>query len=116
MAVVELTKVEAPFNAITKATPVAGHTDGVTYVLADHDESMILVVRNVSADTNYDLTVKAPANKIWTSAETDVVLEIPFGDIAVVPLESAKFLDVTTGKITLDVEHASLQFAVFQIG
>lgn len=115
MPVVNLTATAAGYNTITKKALVAGHTDGVTYSLTGADENMILVVYNSSADTAYDLTIKAPANAIWTSGITDVVLEIPFGEVALVPVESAKFLDVTTGKITLDVENAALKFALFQL-
>ena len=115
MSVVSLTATAAKYNAITKKALVAGHTDGVTYPLTGADENLILVVYNSSADTAYDLTVKKPANQIWTSAGADIVLEIPFGEVAILPLESAKFYDPTAGVITLDVENAALKFALFQV-
>lgn len=115
MAIVTLTANAAPYNAITAKALTAGHTDGVVYANVRSDETTTLIVYNSSADTAYDLTVKAPSNAINTSALTDIVKEIAFGEVAIVPLETAKYLDVTTGKITLDVENAALKFVLFSV-
>lgn len=115
MAVVALTPVKVDYNEVKVATLVAGHTDGVTYVLPSADEKTMVCVYNSSADTAYDVTIKMPAagKGGYAPAIADVVTEVAAGSMAMIMVESAKFLDVTTGKISLDVENAALKFVVF---
>lgn len=115
MTVVTLTPVKAGYNTSTNATLTAGHTDGVEYVLPSADEKTMVLVYNSSTDTNYDVTIVKPAagKGTFAASPVDVVVEVPFGKVSMIMVESAKFLDVTTGKINLDVENAALKFAVF---
>ena len=125
MAIVSLTPISVPFNTATVGTLTASTTDGLEYAPTRvgtyknktmKDENTLLVVYNSSADTAYDITIKAPTNKVATSAAADVVVEVAFGKTAYIPLESAMWKDHTTGKITFDSENAALKADVIVIG
>ena len=100
-------------NEIVTKALVAGDVDGNIYVSQANDEKTIIVAYNSSADTAYDLTVKAPVLYNYAGKDlSDIVKEIPFGQVAVISVESARYTD-TTGKINIDVENAALKIAVF---
>lgn len=111
--VVVLTGIVVASNSIVEKTLVAGDVDNSTLVFPASDEKTIIVVYNSSADTAYDVTVKAPVNPNYAGfGMADLVKEVAAGKVAVVRVESARYADVT-GKITIDVENAALKFAVF---
>lgn len=100
-------------NEIVTKALVAGDVDGNIYVSQANDEKTIIVAYNSSADTAYDLTVKAPVLYNYAGKDLpDIVKEIPFGQVAVISVESARYTD-TTSKINVDVENAAIKIAVF---
>ena len=107
-------KVEANIPKVAELT--AGHTDGVSLVQPGNDESTMIVVLNSNAGTTArTLTISKPAvgKGTFAASPVDIVVSVPAGKIAMVQLESAKFLDVTTGKINMDVDNAELKFVAF---
>jgi hypothetical protein len=115
-AVAELTPQKVEMNIPKVAEFKAGDTDGVTLVQPGNDESTMIVVYNSNAGTTArTLTISKPAagkGAVGVSSK-DITVSIPAGQIAMVQLESAKFLDVTTGKINMDVDNAELKFIAF---
>lgn len=112
-AVVVLAGTVVPNNSIVEKTLVVGDVDNSTLILPASDEKTIIVVYNSSADTAYDVTVKAPVSPNYAGfGVSNLVKEVAAGKVAVIRVESAKYADVT-GKITMDVENAALKFAVF---
>ena len=114
--VVALEAQKVVMNTPKVATLTAGHTDGVTLVQPANDESTMIVVYNSNAgSTARTLTISKPAagkGAVGVSP-SDIVVSVPAGKVEMVMLESAKFLDVTTGKINMDVDHAELKFIAF---
>lgn len=114
--VVDLTPQKVEMNIPKVAALTAGHTDGVALVQPGNDESTMIVVFNSNAGaTARTLTISKPAvgkGAVGVSP-TDITVSVPAGQIAMVQLESAKFLDVTTGKINMDVDNAELKFVAF---
>lgn len=110
---ITLTGTVANFNSITTKALVAGDVDGNHYVAQASDTKTIIIAYNSSADTAYDLTVKAPLEPSYAGKGiSDLILEIPFGQVALVNVESARYADVN-GKINIDVENAAMKLAVF---
>lgn len=99
-------------NSIVSKAMVAGDVDGNTLTLPASDEKTIIVVYNSSADTAYDVKVKAPVLANYAGAITDLVKEVAAGYVAIIRVESAKYADVNK-MINIDVEHADLKLAVF---
>lgn len=113
MAVIALTPVKVVYNTVTVSDLTASHTDGVTVVVPASDEKTMIVVYNSSADTAYDVTIKAPVNKLYAGSLVDKVVEVGFGKVAMIQVETAKFVDKVSNKITFDVENAALLFSTF---
>lgn len=112
-AVTVLSGTIVPENSIIEKALVAGDVDNSTLVLPASDEKTIIVVYNSSADTAYDVTIKAPVNPNYAgNGIANLVKEVAFGKVAIIRVESARYADVT-GKITIDVENAALKIAVF---
>lgn len=114
--VVDLTAQKVLMNTPKIATLTAGHTDGVTLVQPASDENTMIVVYNSNAgSTARTLTISKPVvgHGAVGVSPSDIVVSVPAGKVAMVMLESAKFLDVTTGKINMDVDHAELKFIAF---
>lgn len=112
-AVVVLTGTVVASNSIVEKALVVGDVDNNTLILPASDEKTIIVVYNSSADTAYDVKVKAPVLPNYAgNGITDLVKEIAAGKVAIIRVESARYADIT-GKITIDVENAALKIAVF---
>lgn len=110
---ITLTGTIANFNSITTKALVSGDVDGNHYVAQASDTKTIIIAYNSSADTAYDLIVKAPLVPNYAGKDiSDLKLEIPFGQVALVNVESARYADVN-GKINIDVENAAIKLAVF---
>lgn len=104
---------EALHNDITDKALVACGLGGNTYTLQARDEDVIIVAYNSSSDTAYDLRVNAPASPNYAGiGVADLVEEIAAGNIALVNIESAKYVD-STGKINLVAENAAIKLAIF---
>lgn len=117
MAIVNLDskKVAANFNTISVGELTASNTDGLEYTVNAGDEKTVLVAYNSSADTAYDLTIKSPTNKCVGGSNVDKVVEIAAGKIALVAVETAKYMDSVSKKVTLDSENAAIKAIVFEI-
>lgn len=112
-AVTAHTGTEALHNDITDKVPVACGLGGNTYTLQARDEDVIIVAYNSSADAAYDLRVNAPANPNYAGKDVaDIVEELAAGNIALVNVESAKYVD-NTGKINIVAENAAIKLAIF---
>lgn len=114
MAIVSLTSTQAKFNNVTaKAFEVeTSTTDGIDYLLTANDEQTILVVYNADAAAA-NVTIKAPTNKHNYSAIADKVVSVPAGEVALLLIESAKFKDVSTGKVKVVAADVDVKFALF---
>lgn len=100
-------------NSIVTKAFVAGDLDGTILTFPASDEKTIIVAYNSSADTAYDVKVKAPASNVrYSSAPIDLVKEIAAGYVGIIRVESAKYAN-DEGKINIDVEHADVKLAVF---
>ena len=99
MAIVNLdsAKIKAKYNEVNVGTLTASTTDGLEYT-----------------SNPYDLTIKAPVNKCYAGAVADKVVEIGAGKIAVVPVETAKYMDAVTKKVTFDCENVALKAVVVE--
>lgn len=112
MAVVPLTAQKAEFNTPKVVTMVASTTDGVEVVVPTGCESFFLVFNNTSADTAYDITLKAPTNKAHASSPVDgAAVEVAFGGVAVLFVETARWMDASTRKVLVDSENAAITAA-----
>lgn len=114
MAIVSLTSTQAKFNNITSKALVAetSTTDGIDYLLSANDEQTILVVYNADAAA-VNVTIKAPTNKVNTSALSDKVVSVPAGEVALLLVESAKYKDASTGKVKVVAADVDAKFALF---
>lgn len=102
IANLETAKVATGFNEIEPLALTAfDATAGAEYVVTGSDENIIVVVVNADASNAENLTIVAPTNKLWTSALADQVVSIPASEVVVLRLESAKYMDASTRKITL---------------
>lgn len=111
--VVVLAGTVVPGNSIVEKALVAGDVDGSTLLLPASDEKTIILAYNSSADTAYDVKVKAPTNPNYAGhGVSDLVKEVAAGKIALIRVESARYADVT-GMINVDVENAAIKLAVF---
>lgn len=112
-AVTAHTGTEALHNDITDKALVSCGLGGNTYTLQARDEDVIIVAYNSSAHTAYDLRVNAPANPNYAGKDVaDIVEELAAGNIALVNVESAKYVD-NTGKINIVAENAAIKLAIF---
>lgn len=74
----------------------------------------IIVVRNSSADTAYDFTVKSVASQ-RTGRTGDLVKEIPFGEVLVIPPLGVDGFYQAGGKLWIDVENAALLIGIVRM-
>lgn len=109
-------KINGKFNTVnvTELTAFDG-TAGAEYTPEKGDERVMAVIYNSDASNAEDVTIKAPTNpsKIG-GAIADVKVSVGAGKIALVMIESAKFADEVTGKVTL-LGSADVKGAVFQM-
>lgn len=109
-------KINGKFNTVnvTELTAFDG-TAGAEYTPEKGDERVMVVIYNSDASNAEDVTIKAPTNpsKIG-GAIADVKVSVGAGKIALVMIESAKFADEVTGKVTL-LGSANVKGAVFQM-
>lgn len=116
MAIVNLddTKISAKVNVPAVGALTASTTDGLEYTVKTADEKTCLIVYNSSDDTAYDITIKQPANPTVGGANADKVVEIAAGKVAVIEVESAKYMDAVSKKITFDSENIALTAVVVE--
>ena len=88
-------------------------TDGAEYTVTAQDERLILIIENTHTAAN-DVTIVAPTNKAYAGAVADVKVQVPAGNVAAIPVESVKFMDTVTKKITVKGA-ATVKGAVFKI-
>ena len=115
IANLETAKEITGFNEIVPTALTAFNAAaGAEYVVTGSDENMMMLVVNADASNAEDLTIKAPTNKMWSSALADKVVSIPASEVAILKLESAKYMDPVTKKIsfagTADVKAAVFVF------
>lgn len=118
MAVANLdtNKINGAYNTVNVANLTAfDGTAGAEYTPEKSDERVMVVIYNSDASNAEDVTIKAPKNpsKIG-GAIADVKVSVGAGKIAMVMVESAKFVDEETGKVTL-AGSADVKAAVFQM-
>lgn len=113
MAVVVLTPQKVEENLAEVITMTASTTDGVEFVVPVGMESFYVLFNNTSADTAYDVTLKKPTNGGHASAVADATaVEIAAGGIAVLFVETARWMDHSTRKVLVDSENAAIKAAV----
>lgn len=105
MAVANLdtNKVVGKFNTVNVGTLTAfDGTDGAEYTPSKGDERVMLFIVNSDTSNAETVTIKAPTNPSKTGgAIADVAVSVGAGKVACVMIESAKFVDTSTGKVTL---------------
>lgn len=116
MAIVNLdsAKIKPVFNVPEVGTLTATNTDGMEYTVAAADEKTCLIVYNSSTDTAYDVTIKSPTNACVGGKYPDKVVEIAAGKVAVIEVETAKYMDAVSKKVTFDSENAALKALVVE--
>lgn len=114
MAVKALTPVKGKLNDVVEFAFAAATstTDGFEFVLPGQDERVSILVTNTSADTAYDITLKAPADGTIGASTTDEVHELAAGECAIIKYESAKWMDKDDQKIVLVPENAAVEVAI----
>lgn len=73
----------------------------------------ILLIRNVSEDTAYDVTVPGPANS--SGRTTTLTDEIPFGEYAMGMFEIEGWRQPTNRRVLVTGENADIEFAVIRL-
>ncbi len=113
IANLETAKEITGFNEIVPTALTAFDASaGAEYVVTGSDENVIMLVVNTDAGNAEDLTIKAPTNKMWSSALADLTVSIPASEVTILRLESAKYMDPVTKKITF-AGTADVKAAVF---
>ena len=113
MTVVTLTPQKIARNVAEVVTMTASTTDGVEFTVPTNCEKFVIVFHNTSADTAYDVTLKAPTYKSHSSAQADATaVELAAGAIASLVVETARWMDAHTQKVLVDSENAAIKAAV----
>lgn len=113
MAVVALTPQEVAFNVAEVITMTASTTDGVNFTVPKGCEAFFIMFHNTSADTAYDVTLKAPTNGGHGSAASDAdAVEIAADGIAILYVETSKWMDHSTKKVLVGSENAAIEAGV----
>lgn len=97
-------------DALAMTAPTAA-ADGFTVDYGYQDAKILLVFENTSADTAYDVTIKAGDS---IQGVADVTQEIAFGDKALFVAESGRFKNVSgtnKGKVLIIPENAAVKMA-----
>ena len=81
--------------------------DNQNYYLATGRET--LLVRNVSADTNYECTVQSEPDRLGRTG--DLVDDIPFGEVRTVRLGVRGWRNQTTLQVAIDTETVTVDMA-----
>ena len=115
MAIVNLdsTKLTAKVNEVNVGTLTASTTDGIEYTVNRPDDKTVLVVYN-SGSSATNLTIKAPINKCYAGVVADKVVSVAAGKLAIVQVETARYMDSKTKKITLGSGSADLTALVVE--
>ena len=95
----DITKTSAVKNGNVTFTPTAGASSQT--IVVSKDERMCVYVNNASASA---VTATIPKGNGICSAQGDLAVSVPAtSSMLIGPLESARFVDTTTGKITLNL-------------
>ena len=115
MAIVNLdsAKLTAKVNEVNVGTLTASTTDGLEYTVNRPDDKTVLVVYN-SGNAAANLTIKAPTNKCYAGVVADKVVSVDTGKLAIVQVETARYMDAKTKKITLGSGSADLKALVVE--
>ena len=115
MAIVNLdsAKLTAKINEVNVGTLTASTTDGLEYTVNRPDDKTMLVVYN-SGSSAAKLTIKAPKNKCYAGVVADKEVEVAAGKLAVVQVETARYMDAETKKITFGSASADLKGLVVE--
>ena len=110
MAKKTMTPIEAKYNAITKTNfeVATSATDVFELKLKGSDEYALVIVTNTEASTAKKITVKAPTNGSYASADTDLELSLSAGDTAVIRIESARYAN-TDGTVVIIPEATTVK-------
>lgn len=104
IANLDTNKVKGSLNTINqgKLTAFDG-TDGAQFTLENADAETILVLVNTDTTNDEDVVIKAPANPPLGqgSAGGDKTVTIEKGNVAVVMVESMRYMDASTHKVKL---------------
>lgn len=112
IANLDTNKVSGKFNDVNVATLTAfDATAGAEYTPTKADERTIVLIYNSDASNAENVTIKAPTNKTFASKK-DKVVSVGAGKVALVMVESAAYMDASTGKVTL-AGSADVKAAVF---
>lgn len=113
MAIVNLdsAKLTAKINEVNVGTLTASTTDGLEYTVNRPDDKTILVVYNAGSSAA-NLTIKAPKKKCYAGVVADKVVSVAAGKLAVVQVETARYMDAETKKITFGSASADLKALV----
>lgn len=112
MAVATITPQKIAFNVAGVVTETASTTDGITFTVPEGCERFVIIFHN-TGDAAYDVTLKAPTYGSHASAVSDAsAVEIAAGAIAALMVETARWMDATTGKVLVDSENAAIKAAV----
>ena len=108
MAIVNLdsAKLTAKINEVNVGTLTASTTDGLEYTVNRPDDKTMLVVYNAGSSAA-NLTIKAPKKKCYAGVVADKVVSV-----AVVQVETARYMDAETKKITFGSASADLKALV----
>lgn len=105
MAVANLdtNKVSGKYNTINVGTLTAfDATDGAEYTPTKGDERVMVLIYNSDTSNAETVTLKAPTNPNKVGgAIADVAVSVGAGKVAMLMVESAKYVDISTGKVKL---------------
>lgn len=115
MAIVNLdsTKLKAKVNDINLGTLTASTTDGIEYTVNRPDDRTVIAVYN-SGTSAAKVTLKAPLNKCYAGVVADKEVSVAAGQLAIIQVESARYMDAKTKKITLGSASADLKALVVE--
>ena len=110
-------KLTGAFNTISTATETAlDGTDGGTYTVTKGDERTVLSIHNTDTSNAENVTIKAPTNPALGKGTgfPDKQVSVAAGKVAVAYVESTRYMDAATGKVTI-AGSADVKVTVVQV-
>ena len=112
MAVVTLTPEKIVENIAKVVTMTASTTDGVEFIVPVGCESFYIIFNNTGASA-YDITLQKPAVGGHASSPANgAAVEIAADGIAVLFVETARWMNHSTRKVLIDSENAGITAGV----
>lgn len=88
--------------------------DPVEFEQTEYHDRLVILARNVSADTAYDVTITSVASGL-TGRTGTLVFELPFGEQIIIGPLGADGWRQSTGMLHFAGENADIEFAVVRL-